>query len=386
MKEDSGKPSGGPAILQIVPALNAGGAERSTIEIAGALARAGFQPLVASEGGRMVDELRAAGGEWIAMPLNTKSPFLLAANARRIAALIRVRNIKVVHARSRAPAWSALWAARRTATPFVTTFHGAYSAENPLKRFYNSVMLRGDAVIANSHWTAERICADYSIRPKRLVLIPRGVDLDQFDPLAVSQARIADLRHAWGVSPSDLIALLPGRLSRRKGQQILIAAIASLARERRLANLRAVIAGGGEARYTAEIERTISRLGLSEVVRMVGHVADMPVAYRAADIVVSAPIEPEAFGRVAAEAGAMERPVIATDLGGARETVLPGVSGFLVSPGNAQALAEALTQLIAAGTGGRAAMGEKGRAHVRMNFTLERMTGDTLALYRELLE
>jgi glycosyltransferase involved in cell wall biosynthesis len=387
MIEDSGKRAAGPAILQIVPALESGGAERSTIEIADALARAGFVPLVASAGGRMTGELRAAGGEWIPMPMNAKSPLALIANGKQLRQLIRARNVRLIHARSRAPAWSALWAARRTGTPFVTTFHGAYSAGNPFKRFYNSVMLRGDAVIANSHWTAEHIRTDYSVRPKKLVVIRRGVDLHQFDPLAVSMERISTLRAAWDARPSNLVVLLPGRMTRRKGQQIFIEAIARLAKMGRLENVRAVLVGDGQTRngYAAEIEHAISRHGLRHAVLAAGHVADMPAAYLAADIVVTASTEPEAFGRVAAEAGAMERPVIASDQGGARETVLPGVSGFLVPPGDSLGLANALGQMIAAGADGRAAFGAKGRAHVRANFTLERMTGETLTLYRELL-
>lgn len=374
----------GPAILQIVPTLNAGGAERTTIDIAAALAREGFTSLVASEGGRMVAELDAVGGEWIRMPVNAKSPLSLHANARRLAELIRARNIKLVHARSRAPAWSALWATRRTGTAFVTTWHGAYSGESAAKRFYNSVMLRGDAVIANSQWTAEHIRSFYSCRPKKLVIIPRGVDPVAFEPGNISFERVARLRAEWNAREGDIVILFPGRLSRRKGQLVLIDALAQL---RKYQNLRAVLAGEATRRdeYAGEIARAIERQGLVSAVTLAGHVQDMPAAYLAADIVVFTTIEPEGFGRVAAEAGAMERPVIATDHGGTREIVLPGLSGFLVPPGDAGALAAALRTLLEAGGEGRAAMGVRGRAHVHDHFTLARMTTDTLALYRELL-
>ncbi|MGH6876276.1 MAG: glycosyltransferase family 4 protein [Rhizomicrobium sp.] len=383
---DGGSGGPGPAILQIVPALDAGGAERSTIEIAGALTRAGFASLVASAGGRMVGELEAAGGEWIAMPANAKSPFALLANARRLRDLIRTRNIKLVHARSRGPAWSALWAARRTAIPFATTFHGAYSAGFPLKRFYNSIMLRGDAVIANSQWTADHIRADYSFRPKKLVVIPRGVDLERFDPAGVPRGRVMALREAWGAGPEHTVILLPGRMTRWKGQLVLIEAMARLAKDR-TGTLRVVLAGDAQGRddYTADVARAIARYGLGQIVAVAGHIDDMPAAYLASDIVISASTKPEAFGRVAAEAAAMERPVIATDHGGARETVLPGTSGLLVPPGDAGALAAALEKLVAAGPAGRAAIGARGRAHILRHFTLARMTGDTIALYRELL-
>lgn len=376
----------GPAILQLVPRLDTGGAERATVDIAAALRREGFAALVVSEGGRMVGELEAAGGEWIAMPLDAKSPFTLARNARHLAKLIRSRSVKLLHARSRAPAWSALWAKRATGIPLVTTFHGAYSAGSPPKRLYNSVMLRGDAVIANSQWTAEHIRSTYSFRPKRLVVIPRGVDLDRFDPARVSGDRVSRLRQNWGARESDAVILLPGRVTRWKGQLVFVDALANVLRNGR-SGFRAVLAGDAQGRdsYAAEVKNSIKGNGLGGVVTIAGHVEDMPAAYRAADIVVSASTDPEAFGRVAAEASAMERAVIATDHGGARETIMPGVSGLLVPPADSAALAAALDRLLQAGPDARHAMGARGREHIKTNFSLARMTADTLALYRDLL-
>jgi glycosyltransferase involved in cell wall biosynthesis len=374
-------------VLQIVPSLETGGAERSTIEIAAALVREGFTALVASAGGRMVAELEAAGGEWIAMPVNSRSPATLWTNARRIRDLIRVRNIKLVHARSRAPAWSALWAARRAAVPFVTTYHGLYTARSPLKRFYNSVMVRGDAVIANSEWTAQHIRDAYHFEPRKLVVIPRGVDLARFDPARIPEEQVRRLRADWGAAEGDVVILLPGRLTRLKGQLVLIAALRKLASESQLSNIHAVLVGDAQGRsdYEQELRRAISTAGLERKIILPGHVNDMPTAYLAADIVVSASTQAESFGRVAAEASAMERPVIATDHGGARETVLPGNSGLLTPPGDSEALAQALRKLIAAGPVARAAMGVEGRAHIARHFTVERMTADTIGLYRELL-
>jgi len=387
MRENRSGAPDGPACLQIVPSLETGGAERSTIEIAAALIHEGFTALVASAGGRMVAELEDAGGEWIAMRVNSRSPAMLWANARRIRDLIRVRNIKLVHARSRAPAWSALWAARQAAVPFVTTYHGLYTARTPLKRFYNSVMVRGDAVIANSEWTARHISSEYGSAPKRLVVIPRGVDLARFDPARIPAERVRQLRADWGAADSDIIILLPGRLTRLKGQLVLTAALRKLANESQLNNIRAVLVGDalGRSTYEQELRRAISAAGLERHVVLAGHVNDMPAAYLAADIVVSASTQAESFGRVTAEASATERPVIATNHGGARETVLPGISGLLTPAGDSEALAQALRKLIAAGPVARAAMGEEGRAHIARNFTVERMTADTIALYRELL-
>ena len=371
-----------------MPSLETGGAERSTVEIAAALSREGFRPLVVSEGGRMVEELTAAGGEWISLPVNAKSPSTLIRNAWRLRDIIRTRSISLVHARSRAPAWSAWWAARKTGIPFVTTYHGLYTARFPLKRLYNSVMVRADAVIANSEWTAAHIGSEYKFAPRRLVVIPRGVDLARFAPELVAPERVAKLRAAWGANEQDVVLLLPGRLTRLKGQAVFIAALSKLLQSKASPPaIRAVLAGDAQGRdaYVAELQHAVTANGLENKVTFAGHVTDMPAACLAADIVLSASTQAESFGRIVAEASAMGRPVIATDHGGARETVLPELSGVLVPPGDADALATALLKLFAMGPDGRAAMGAQGRAHIERNYTVERMQQDTIALYRELL-
>jgi glycosyltransferase involved in cell wall biosynthesis len=376
-----------PAILQVIPALDTGGAERTTIDIARALVRDGLRSVVATAGGRLEPLLAATGSEIVRLPVNSKAPHTMAANALRLARLVRAQNVKLIHARSRAPAWSAALAAKIERVPFVTTYHGIYNASNPLKRFYNSVMARGDAVIANSHWTAEHIIREHRIPRARIAVIHRGVDLGEFDPAGVAPARVAALRGAWGAAEDQTVILLPGRLTRWKGQLVLIAALEQLARAGTLSNVKAVLAGDAQERqaYAAELHAAIARADLSSTVAVVGHVPDMPAAYVASDIVVSASTDPEAFGRVAAEAGAMGRPVIATDHGGARETVLDGRSGLLVLPGDPARLAAAIRTLMAMSDEERRRMGECGRAHVRENFSLERMCADTIALYRALL-
>jgi glycosyltransferase involved in cell wall biosynthesis len=249
-------------------------------------------------------------------------------------------------------------------------------------------MARADAVIANSEWTAAHIKAEYDFAPKRLVVIPRGVDLTRFDPDIVTQERVAKLRGEWKAVKEHIVLLLPGRLTRLKGQAIFIAALARL-RDSMTGDfgLRAVLAGDAQGRdaYAAELQRSIVANGLQDAIVIAGHVSDMPAACLAADIVISASTQAESFGRVVAEASAMGRAVIATDHGGARETVLPDISGFLVPPGDAEALATALRKLIAMGAEGRAAMGLHGRAYIKRNFTVDRMQQDTLALYREML-
>lgn len=376
-----------PAILQIIPALDAGGAERTTIDIAHALARDGLLPLVASEGGRLEPLLEGVGGELIRMPASAKAPHTIAANAFRLAAIVRARNVKLIHARSRAPAWSALLAAEMGRTAFVTTYHGIYNATNPFKRFYNSVMVRGDAVIANSEWTASHIAAEHRIARDRLHVIPRGVDLDHFDPAGIAPDRVATLRAQWGAVADDIVVLLPGRLTRWKGQLVFIEALAGLARSGKNGGLRAVLVGDaqGRAAYETELRTAIAAAGLGDTVAIAGHTDDMALAYLAADIVVSASTDPEAFGRVAAEAGAMGRAVIATDHGGARETVVAGMTGMLTAPGDAVELTAAISQLSMMGAEGRARMGARGRSHIVEHFSLGRMCADTIALYRKLI-
>jgi glycosyltransferase involved in cell wall biosynthesis len=373
-------------VLQVTPRLDAGGVERSTIDIARALTQAGHIALVATEGGRMMGELQAVG-EWIELPVASKNPAIIYANAARLADIIRTRNVSLIHARSRAPAWSALLAAHRTHIPFVTTYHGAYNAKSILKRLYNSVMARADAVIANSEWTADHIRNTYRFKPKRLVVIPRGVDLTRFDPAAVEPDRIAYLRALWQVAPDTRVILLPGRITRWKGHLPFLEALAQLKTGGRLpANVRAVIAGDAQGRetYVEELHHAIAKLELGSAAIVTQHIADMPAAYLAAEIVVSASTDPEAFGRVAAEASAMARPVIATDHGGSRETVNNKISGLLVPPGDAAALAGALADLLSRTEDARATMGRAGRAHIAGRYTLDRMCADTLALYREL--
>ena len=335
----------------------------------------------------MVSELEKAGGELVPLPVDAKAPHTLLANAFRLRDLIRARKVRLIHVRSRAPAWSSLWAARMAHIPFVTTYHGSYTGRSALKRYYNSIMARGDAVIANSQWTAAHIRSQYAFTPKKLVTIPRGIDLSHFDPDNVSPERIDALRRLWGARSGDLLVLLPGRLTRWKGQEVLIAALHRLAKEGAIQGVRAVLAGDAQGRnaYEKELRAAIDAAGLGDRVTIVGHVSDMAAAYLAADIVVSASTQEEAFGRVAAEASAMGRVVIATDHGGARETVTPGVTGLLVAPGDSPALADALKTVIAAGEEERAAMGLRGRAHIARNYTVERMCADTIALYRDLL-
>ncbi|WP_198373361.1 glycosyltransferase family 4 protein, partial [Roseomonas rosulenta] len=348
-----------PAVLQVLPALGAGGVERGTLEIADALVRAGLRAYVASAGGPLVGRLEALGARHVTLPLATKSPAGIWHNAAALAALVRAEGIAILHARSRAPAWSAWLAARRSGARFVTTYHGTYNEGFPGKRLYNSVMARGDRVIAISHFIADHLRSRHGTDPARIRIIPRGVDESQFDPARVAPERIARLREAWGLPEGPPVVMLPGRVTRWKGQGVLVDAMARLP-----GNALALLVGDaqGRAGFLEELRGRIAALGLADRVRLVGHAEDMPAALLLADVVVHASTDAEAFGRTVIEAQAMERCVIASDLGGPRETVQEGVTGWRVPPGDPAALAAAIGHVLALPPEDRAAIGARARA------------------------
>jgi glycosyltransferase involved in cell wall biosynthesis len=376
-------------LLQVTPELETGGAEQTTLDIAAAVVRAGGRALVASRGGRMAQRLIASGAELIEMPVHSKNPLVMAANAGRLARLIRQHKVSLVHARSRAPAFSALWAARATDTPFVTTYHGVYSARGGLKRWYNSVMTRGDLVIANSDYTHARVIAEHALDPARVVAIARGVDLSRFDPALVSAERVEALRRQWGVAADDkrVKFLLAGRLTRWKGQRLLIEAAAALKASGEHEFLILLVGDDqGRSGYRESLESAIAAAGLGDMVRLVGHCDDMPAAYLVADIACAPSLEPEPFGRTAVEPQVMGRPVLAADHGAARETVVPGETGWLVAPGDVQAWAAAMQTAILAGPDRRARMGQTGAVRARTLYAVDAMCRATLDVYARVLE
>ncbi len=375
-------------LLQVIPQLEAGGAERTTLEVAQAVVAAGGRALVVSEGGRMEAELAALGGELVRLPVGSKNPWTVWRNAGRIAAIVRREGVDIIHARSRAPAWSAKWAAAQTGAHYVTTYHGTYNGKTGLKRWYNAVMARGERVIANSDFIADHIRTHHPFAAERIRVIPRGVDLDSFDPQAVAPQRIADLAAAWGVDwpSSRLIALFPARLTGWKGQRETLIALGQLEAEG-LAMPLTLLAGDAQGRdaYRAELEALIAQYGLEDDVRIVGHCTDMPAAFAMADFALTPSIEPEAFGRTAAEAGAMHKPVIAADHGGAREVVLPGETGWRVEPRNPAALAVAIREAVSMPAGRRAEMGERAAQYIRTQFSTRALQAATLRVYDEVL-
>lgn len=376
-------------LLQVTPELETGGAEQTTIDVAQAVIAAGGKALVASRGGRMTSRLLADGGRLHEMPVQSKNPLVMLGNAARLIDLIRTEKVSLVHARSRAPAFSALWAAHATGVPFVATYHGVYNAHSGLKRWYNAVMTRGDLVIANSDYTRDHVLAQHHLDPNRIVTIPRGVDLTRFDPRKVPPERIDGLRAAWGL-PADrakLVFLLGGRLTRIKGHLSIIAAAARMKAQGRN-DFVVVFAGDDQGRteYRQEILTAIADAGMGEVVKVVGHCDDMPAAFRLADVALLPTLKPESFGRTAVEPQVMERPVIVSDHGGARETVVEGETGWRVPPGDVDAWARAMTTALTVGGERRRAMGEAAASRARRLYSVDAMCEATLEVYARVLE
>ncbi|MDJ0932845.1 glycosyltransferase family 4 protein [Breoghania sp.] len=377
-------------ILQVVPELETGGVERTAVDMAQACKARGWRALVASAGGRLEAELAQVGGEHIAMPLASKNPFVMAANAGRLAEIVRREEVSILHARSRAPAWSALYAARKIDVPFVTTYHGAYGQKNALKGFYNSVMARGDAVIANSHYTAGLIRDRYGVSGERVTVIHRGSDIEAI--ANVPPERVAAMRATWGVDDKTRVVLQLARLTHWKGQGVTIDAFAGLDPALR-EDIVLILVGDAQGRedYVAELEASIARHRLNGRIRLVGHCADVPAAMNAADVVAVSSVEPEAFGRAAVEAQAAGRPVIVSDLGAVPETVLapPRVAteertGWRIPAGDAHALSATLTEALTLAPQALNALSARARANAA-RFSLEAMCGQTLDVYSRLL-
>jgi len=369
-------------ILQVLPALNSGGVERGTLEIAEALVTAGHNSHLISNGGRLVATLTQQGSIHHQLPVHSKNPWHIWRNASLISDFVRKQDIELIHVRSRAPAWSAKLASQQTDVPLLSTFHGMYGHHSMLKRIYNSAMLSGQACIAVSDFIAQHIAQTYPKHPK-LVTIHRGIDTQAFSPETVSDARKQILLEQWSLkSEQTKVILLPGRLTRLKGHALFIEALAQVKHE-----FLALIVGdqtSSEA-YIGELQTLIDKKQLQGRVRFVGACDDMPAAYAVADIVVSASTKAESFGRTACEAQAMEKLVTVADHGGTRETLCPQLHNAAFEPGSSRSLATCLNMLLAIDSNEARELGRSARAHIEKHYPLEKMCAKTLALYQQLI-
>lgn len=374
-------------ILQIVPELNTGGVEQTVLDMSAAIIAAGGTAIVCAHGGRLVDSLKSSGAEFISMPVHSKNPFVQLKNYFALKALIKARHIDLVHVRSRAPALAALSAAKACGAATVTTYHGIYNAKSTLKRRYNGLMTKADVIIANSDFTRNHVLKTYDVAPDHVVAISRGINMARFDTLAIDEARKAAITEAWGIKNDGRTRfILAGRLTRWKGQGVIIEACAALMAQG-MSNFVVYMAGDDQGRsdYVDELKTAIATHGLADHIKLVGHCADMPAAYSLCDYALAPSTDPEAFGRTAVEPQAMGLPVLASNHGATIETVNDGQTGWLITPADVIVWRDAMAKAIALSPDERARTAQKARAHVEGQFSLEQMCDQTITVYQRLL-
>ncbi|MGE4350945.1 MAG: glycosyltransferase family 4 protein [Bdellovibrionales bacterium] len=372
-------------ILQIIPALGTGGAEQACVDMAKALVARGDKALIVSSGGRRVAEAQESGAVHFLRNAQTKNPFRIIQNAFWLAGLIRAQKVDIVHARSRAPAWSAWIACRMTGCPYVTTFHAAYKFSSKLKKFYNRVMARGVRVIAISPFIRNHIHENYGVPFARIPLINRGVDVKAFDPEKIPEDRRRQWREAWGIHEGDNLVLLPGRLSPIKNHDLILDAMELLEKDKQPIVCFVGDDQGREA-YSEHLLKRIAEAGLSEVVKLVGACSDMPAVLSLASLVVMPSKVPEGFGRVPVEAMAMGVPVIASNLGATRETVIDGETGWLLPPQDPEVWATFMEKALSMSEKEKEKMAQAARARVLQSFSHDGMIAQTLAVYDEVIK
>lgn len=376
--------------MQVIPAWGSGGVEIETLEIAKAIVSAGGRALIAAKvtnNDEMPSEI-SSEIRFINLPLNTKNPFQIARNTTLLKEIIQKEKVDILHARSRAPAWSAYKAAHSLGIPFITTYHAAYSSRTVLKTFYNSVMARGDRVIAISNFIQDHLIKKYQsfswFDPSKVRLIQRGIDLHYFDPSVISQERVNHLRESWGIPPHMRLILLPGRLSRSKGHRVVINALSLM----KHGNVMAIFIGSaqGHESYRDQLLQEASTLDLAGRVKCFPPCPDIPAAYALADTIVCPSLLPEGFGRLMAEAQAMQKPIIASNHGAACEIIEPGITGWLIPPNDPAALAQALDETLQLSPDLLIKRGKIARERIKSYFSKESMFSKTVAVYNEFLK
>ncbi|MBN8827279.1 MAG: glycosyltransferase family 4 protein [Sphingobacteriia bacterium] len=378
-----------PTILQVVPSLNSGGVERGTVEISEAIVKAGMKSIVISNGGTLASRIMDQGGKHILLDVSTKNPIKIYRNIKKIKQVIIENEVDLVHARSRAPAWSCFKACSELNIPFITTFHGSYS-QNFFKKHYNKVMTLGKVVIAVSDYISEYINKHFPKAKDKIIIIHRGVDTEHFNATKIPPQRlenaiinlniknIQDPKHR-----NKPIIVLPARITRWKGQNLFIEALAKLENK----EFHAVILGDTKhhERYYKELNELVIKNDLSKQVNFASHLHDMPAVYAVSDIIIVPSLRPEAFGRVVIEAQSMEKIVIASNIGGARETIIDKETGFLFEPGSVESLAKTLEEVLHMSKDEKDRIRKNAREHVIENFSLEKMRFMTIQVYRQIL-
>ena len=377
-------------VLQVIPKLGYGGAETGCYDLAHYLPENNCSSYIVTSGGELLKFIDRKKVKVIKLPVHSKNPFLMLFNSIALIFIILLNNISIVHARSRAPAWSCLFATKITRRKFVTTFHGTYNFKNPFKKFYNSVMVRSDLIIAGSNFIFSHINQNYpkylDLKKKFLVIF-RGINVDYFDSSTTLDSEENRLISDWEVDKNKKIILMPGRLTAWKGQETFIEALNLVNKELGYDSFNAVILGSDQGRdiYTKKIKRLAEQYRLTSQLKFIEHCKNMPLAYKISDIVVSASVEPEAFGRVAVEAQSMEKPIIASDIGGSNETISDNVTGFLFQSGNAEALSKKIVEVLQLDESRLKSIGIEGRKNIIKKFNVEKMCFSTYSEYKKLL-
>ena len=378
-------------VLQVIPKLGFGGAETGCYDLAHFLAEQECKSFLITSGGELLKFVRRDKIKVIRLPVHSKNPIIMLINSIIIFFVILFYDIDIVHARSRAPAWSCLWACFFSRKKFVTTFHGTYNFSSKLKLFYNSVMVRSQLIIAGSNFIFNHINENYKKylnSKKKLMVIFRGINLGYFNSNNSTKEKIYSLVQNWNINKNDFIILLPGRLTKWKGQEMFIESLNLLTENYNKNNFHAVILGSDQGRdiYSKKLLLLVERYRLGKKITFIKNCKEMPVAYELADVVVSSSIEPEAFGRVAVEAQAMNKPIIASNIGGSKETILKGKSGLLFRPEDTKELASIINKLMDTKKESLSLMGEHGRKNVEKKFNVDQMCQTTFTEYKKLLK
>ena len=378
-------------VLQVIPRLGYGGAETGCYDIAHYLAEQSCGSYIATSGGDLLKFVKKNKVKVFKLPVHSKNPLIIIFNTIMMTFLILIKKINIVHARSRAPAWSCYFACLITNTIFVTTFHGTYNYNSKLKKFYNSIMLRSKLTIAGSNFIFGHINDNYSeylTKHKKLRVIFRGINVDYFNSKNISILKQEKLKREWSIDPNKFVILMPGRLTYWKGQEKFIEALNILVEDYNFTNFHAILLGSDQGRkvYSKKLFSLVERYSLSKKISFINHCGEMPLAYSLADVVVSASIEPEAFGRIAVESQSMGKPIIASNIGGSKETVLNKKTGFLYKHDDPRELAKSLNTVIQLSQEELKLMGNEGRKNVAKKFDVELMCDSNLREYKKLLK
>ena len=377
-------------VLQVIPRLGYGGAETGCYDLAHYLPENNCSSFIVTSGGELIKFIDKRKVKLIRLPVHSKNPLLMFLNSIILIFIIMVYNISIVHARSRAPAWSCLFATKITGRKFVTTFHGTYNFRSSIKKFYNSIMLKSDLVIAGSNYIFSHIKDNYSkylSHNKKFLVIFRGINTEYFDPTTTLEHDENKLLKNWGLNRGKKIVLMPGRLTSWKGQELFIESINLVNKELGYEAFYGIILGSEQGRkvYKKKLERLVEQYRLNNQVKFIENCKNMPLAYKVSDIVVSASIEPEAFGRVAVEAQCMKKPIIASNIGGSNETIVKDNTGIFFESGNAQSLSSKIIEILQLDETTLKSMGNEGRKNVIKKFNIEKMCSTTLTEYKKLI-